>query len=245
MKNKKKVVLLIVEGDSEESLLYNRLRTLFKQHEIFFEVQRGDILFGFNKTKNPIKGLIGDKVKQFLNERKFKVDDMLAVLHIIDTDGCLIEDNSVVIDETQESFTRYKESCITVSSEKQRQYILWRNEERKRNIRTMNSVDGVLSGKVLYRMFYFSRNLEHVLFNDPNPAGQGKIDEVEKFIDNLSIPIEAFLEQYMLELSGENIQKDYIESWEKLAQNKVSLQRCTNVPLLFNFIQKETDSLIE
>ncbi|MBE1556711.1 hypothetical protein H4683_003837 [Filibacter limicola] len=38
--SRKRVVLLIVEGNSEESLLYNRLRQLFEQHEIRLEINR-------------------------------------------------------------------------------------------------------------------------------------------------------------------------------------------------------------
>lgn len=91
----KKVVLLIVEGFSEEVLLYGSLRQEFQQYDIQFEIQRGDVLFSFNKNRKSIKGIIGDIVKEFLNKRKFKWSDILGVLHIIDTDGCLIPSENV------------------------------------------------------------------------------------------------------------------------------------------------------
>lgn len=38
-KKRKKVIILIVEGESDEALLIDRLRELFKGHEIRFEPQ--------------------------------------------------------------------------------------------------------------------------------------------------------------------------------------------------------------
>ena len=64
--NKKKVVLLIVEGGCEEVLLNNRLRSLFEQHNIRFHIQHGDILYDLSKPDEPIKSVIGNAVKEFM-----------------------------------------------------------------------------------------------------------------------------------------------------------------------------------
>ena len=39
----------------------------------------------------------------------------------------------------------------------------------------MKALDTILSGEIDYRMYYFSRNLEHVLFNEPNPEKDSEI----------------------------------------------------------------------
>jgi hypothetical protein len=239
MKNKK-VVLLIVEGECEEILLTERLRELFKQHQIIFEVQRGDILFNFKEYRKPIKSIIGDKVKETLIKRKFKKEDILAILHIIDTDGCLIAEDKIVINEAQEASIYYQQEQIIVPDEKQKESIITRNKLRSRNIRSMNSIEGILSGKIAYRMYYLSRNLEHVIFDEPNPHAKAKIDDVEKFIKDLKIPLEDYLNQYMPVCAGDSHQEKYEESWNKVSENTSSLKRMTNVPLLFEYVKMKS-----
>lgn len=239
-KNRKKVVLLIVEGESDEALLVDRLRELFKEHEIRFEPQRGDILYDIKKQGKPIKDIIGDTVKEVLIKRKFRPSDILAVIHIIDTDGCLIPMDKVVIDNQQEILTFYQSDCISVPNEIQRDNILTRNETRSRNIRAMNSVSAIVSNKYNYQMFYFSRNLEHAIFNEPNPCSETKVDNVESFLDNLTSPLENYLKQFMPVLTKESYNEQYVESWSIVSQGIKSLQRLTNVPLMFDFIELKT-----
>jgi len=137
----KKVILLIVEGNSEESLLFDRLRHLFKPYGIRFRIFGGDILYELERKKS-IKGVIGDTVKEFLAKNKLKTIDIFAVLHIIDTDGCLIGDNNVTIDKDQDKMTKYHSENISVTSEIQKDRIIERNKQRSQNISMMNTLDG-------------------------------------------------------------------------------------------------------
>lgn len=239
-KGEKKVVILIVEGDCEENLLFVRLRSIFKQQQIRFHVYGGDILYDAKQKGRVIKNVVGDVIKEILLKNKFTPLNILAVLHIIDTDGCLIPEDSVRINTDQEKLTLYEENCIRVISERQKEKIINRNEQRSKNIEVMRTVNKVHGNKIDYRMFYFSRNLEHVLFNEPNPEQVTKINDLESFMDNLSIPIENYLLQYMIPLEATDIENQYVESWEKVSENTVSLKRLTNVPLLFDFLKHQT-----
>jgi hypothetical protein len=242
-KNRKKVVLLIVEGESDETLLIDRLRELFRGHDIRFEPQRGDILYDIKKHGKPIKDIIGETVREVLIKRKFKQSDILAVIHIIDTDGCLIPEDNVVIDGQQKALTYYQDNFISVPTEAQKNNILTRNDIRSRNIRTMNSVSSIVSNKYNYQMFYFSRNLEHVIFDEPNPCSETKVDNIEEFLDNLTLPLEKYLLQFMPDTNAESYNEQYIASWTFISRGNKSLQRSTNVPLLFNFIELKTSEL--
>lgn len=115
-----------------------------------------------------------------------------------------------------------------------------RNVVRSRNIRTMNSVKTILPRKFFYQMYYFSRNLEHVIFDEPNPCSKTKFDNIESFLNNLTIPIETYLQQYMPELNEVGYDERYLESWSKIANELESLKRSTNVPLMFDFIKLNT-----
>jgi len=238
--NRKKVVILIVEGESDEVLFIDRLRDLFKEHEIRFEPQHGDILYDAKRQGKAIKEIIGETVKEILIKRKFKPNDILAIIHIIDTDGCLISEEKVIIDKEQQAMTFYQNACISVPNERQRDNILTRNKNRSRNIGIMNSVNDIVSKKYNYQMFYFSRNLEHVIFNVPNPNSESKVDNIESFLEILSLPLENFLAQFMPALTKESYENRYLESWEVISQGCKSLERSTNVQLMFDYIASKT-----
>jgi len=234
---RRKVVLLIVEGSCEEVLLNNRLRALFEQYNIRFHIQHGDILYDLSKPDEPIKSVIGNAVKEFMIKSKFRSEDVFCVLHIIDMDGCFIPDEAIVIDKTQKELTIYHADKITVPHDKQKQQIATRNEERSSNIDTMKDLGTILSGEINYRMYYFSRNLEHVLFNDANPEKGAKYPEVEQFIEQLDMPIETYLQQSMPSVTGTD---PYMESWELISKQTASLETYSNVPLLFDFVEMES-----
>ncbi len=240
VKNKKKVVLLIVEGESDEVLLIDSLRETFKEHEIRFEPQRGDILYDIRKKDKSIKEIIGEAVKSILIKRKYKPSDILSIIHILDTDGCLIPEDNILVEKAQKELTLYQTESINVLTEEQKNNIKLRNETRSRNIRTMNSVSSIISKKYLYQTYYFSRNLEHVIFNDQNPCSQTKTDNVEKFLEELTIPLESFLSQYMFDLTETNYEAKYQESWSNISRETNSLKRYTNVPLIFEYIKSNT-----
>lgn len=236
-KPSRKVVLLIVEGICDEYLLASRLKHLFKDYNILFEVQRGDVLYNsYDKMKSPIKSTIGNIVSKFIKKRKFKESDILAVLHIIDTDGCLIPDQNVVVDANQQVNTFYHLSMIAVASNEQRDRILVRNNERSRNIHNLSTAGKI--NKFTYKLYYFSRNLEHVLFNEPNPVEDEKFDEVDNFLNGLTVPIEDYLKGYMPNLPAGTNDEQYKQSWVYIGQGVASLQRTTNVPLLFDYLRE-------
>ena len=238
--SKKKVVLLIVEGGCEEVLLYNRLRSLFEQHNIRFHIQHGDILYDLDRPQEPIKSVIGNAVKEFMLKSKFHPEDVFCVLHIIDMDGCFIPEDAIIIDETQKQLTIYHEDRISVPHEKQKKQIAVRNAERSNNINIMKTLDKILCGEINYRMYYFSRNLEHVLFKEPNPEKDRKFPEVERFIEQLEMPIEDFLQESMPVLTGVD---RYSESWDRVSEKTASLEKYSNVPLLFEFVKFQTEQL--
>lgn len=232
--SKKKVVLLLVEGSCEEVLLYNRLRSLFEHHNIRFRIQHGDILYDLDRPQEPIKSVIGNAVNEFMIKNKFRPVDVFCVLHIIDMDGCFIPEDAIVIVDSQKELTRYHDDRITVPHKKQKQQIATRNADRSKNINIMKALDKILSGEIDYRMYYFSRNLEHVLFKEPNPEKEGKFPDVERFIEQLDVPIEDFLQESMPLLSGAD---PYMESWDRISERTASLQQYSNVPLLFDFVK--------
>ncbi|GAA4068581.1 hypothetical protein [Amphibacillus indicireducens] len=68
----KKVIIVLVEGETEEILLIERLRKIFPESQIHFDVQRGDLFFDLNRRQSAIKNVIGDVITSIMKVRKYK-----------------------------------------------------------------------------------------------------------------------------------------------------------------------------
>lgn len=234
----KKVIIILVEGVTEEDFLIDRLKELYSKYQIKFDIRNGDIFYD-NKSSCNIKKLIGDTTNNIIKKNKYKPKDILAVVHISDTDGCMISDDNVIIDNKQEYATIYTPENIMVNSDIQKNNIISRNKKKSTNIKTMNSIDSIISKKYPYQVFYFSRNLEHVVFNEPNPSSETKYHNIDKFINELTIPIEEFLKTSFPPLSETTYCSKYNRSWSFISEGTNSLKRYTNVPLLFEFLNNK------
>lgn len=237
----KKIVLLLVEGDSEEILLFNRLQELFQQNHIRFRVEHGDMLYNINSQQKSSKSIVGDRVKDYLRTYKLKESDILCVLHIVDIDGIFLSHDRIVIDTEISQLTFYEPEYILVKNEKQKERIQIRNEKRSLRIKEMCSTHTILPAKVPYQMYYFSGNLEHVLFNELNAQQDEKIAAIEEFMERLENVIEQYLQLFIgiPELEGKGYSELYQMTWQNIINNESKIDRLTNVPLLFNFIESK------
>ncbi len=235
----RRVIIVLVEGQSDETLLYERLRELYRGCEIRFEIQRGDIFYDNKNGSKSIKSIIGDCVKEIVQRRKYKKKDIIGVIHIMDTDGCFIPDIQVVVDESQGMKTFYETDCRKVDSEKQKNNIMLRNSTRSTNVNTMTSVESIVSKTYKYQIYYFSRNLEHVILDEPNPIQDTKEENIEIFLERIEeedISLEQYLSTYFSGVVGTSYKDEYRESWDHIKSGTNSLKRSSNVPLMFEYI---------
>jgi len=236
-----KVIVVIVEGDSDKSLISDRLEEYFEECDVNFQVVGNDV-FNMSKTTT-IKSNINKHIKSLESIRKFNAKDILCVIHIADTDGCFIEDGYIRVDKSQAKPTIYSENTISVNSEEQKRNIIGRNKAKRNNTNIMNSQNTINFERnvIDYQVYYFSRHLEHVIFNNPNPSNRAKVSEVDNFLEGLTEDIEVWLRGFTPQLSGESYVKDYMESWKHIKESINSLKRCNSIPLIFDYIKNEID----
>ena len=237
----KKVLLIIVEGQTEQIILEDYLDAHFANSTIRFDVQREDILTKWDAHKRipNIKNSVVRVIQSYLEKYKFLADDLTAVVHITDADGCFIAPEFVKVDENIEHSLFYTEDAILVKSAKRKEQIEQRNDMKAKNAKILIANDhfSINRMKVPYQLFYFSTNLEHVLWDERNEIPTEKIQKADEFIDNLSGTIEDYLGAY-LPVSAELPYREKIKkSWSFLMEGCHSLQRGTNVPLLFEMIK--------
>lgn len=237
----KKVVLLLVEGDCEETLLFKRLQELFRQHDIRFGVEHGDMLYNIKNQRKSAKSIVGEKIKDFLKTYKLKESDLLSVLHLVDIDGIFLSNDRIVVDSGILQQTVYEREKILVKNEKQKERIQARNEKRSSRMKEMCRTSTILPAKIHYQMYFFSGNLEHVLFDELNPEQDEKITAIEDFMDQLDGPIEQYLQLFMSlpDLEEKEYKELYKLTWGTVIGNESEILRLTNVPLLFTFIDLE------
>lgn len=232
----RKVVIIIVEGATEEALLYNRLRSLYADHQIRFNIVGGDILYD-REGLTSIKPAIGNLIKKEIKKSKYLPSDILAVLQICDLDGCFVKSDSIRIDNNQQQNVNYCENVIKVTNEKIKYEIEKRNRVKSSNIEQLISVKQLVNSKYNYRIYYFSRHLEHVIFNEPNPSSGEKVKNVRAHLQKSDEPIEVVMQEQLPPLNiGFDDDQRYKESWQYIKKDNHSLHRFTNVSLLFDYL---------
>jgi hypothetical protein len=234
-----KVIVVIVEGNSDKTLISDRLEEYFDEYNVNFAVVGTDI---FNRSKTTtILSNINKRIKKLKEVKKFDSKDILCVIHITDTDGCFIDDDFIVVDEDQGKLTVYTENNIVVNADIQKSNMMGRNHSKRDNTNVMNFKKFINFENITvnYQLYYFSRNLEHVVFDNPNPEKKAKVSEVNDFVNNLTVDLERWLHDYIPAMSNGDYSSKYTESWKYIAEKSNSLKRCTNVPLLFEYIDGE------
>ncbi|MCR8855297.1 hypothetical protein [Lysinibacillus fusiformis] len=239
----KKVLLIIVEGQTEQIILEDYLDAYFADTTIRFDVQREDVLTKWDAHKRipNIKNSVIRVIQSYLDKYKFLAKDLTAVVHITDADGCFIAPECVRVDENIEQKLFYTEDAILVKSDKRKEQIEQRNEMKARNARILiaNDYFSINRLKVPYQLFYFSTNLEHVLWDERNEIPTEKIHKADEFIENLSGTIEEYLKAYLPVDDELPYREKMKKSWSFLMEGGHSLQRGTNVPLLFEMIKTD------
>ncbi|MCF8070651.1 MAG: hypothetical protein K9L30_18880 [Desulfobacterales bacterium] len=157
---------------------------------------------------------------------------------VVNTDGCFVNDDKIIINSTQRKQTFYALESINVIDKKQQDQIIERNHKRSLNIKGINCISSIISNRYKYQLYYFSRNLEHVIFNEPNPEDEYKCDNIEEFLINLTEPIEQYLIKFLPDISKNDYCGKYQQSWSFIEKGTNSLKRFTNVPLLITFLNE-------
>jgi hypothetical protein len=234
---KKKVVVFIVEGVSDERALAAIRKYVSYKYTIYIHVTHGD-LFTRPGVRKSVKVRVSDQVRKIMNETKYRKQEILAIIQLTDTDGAFVDDQDVMVNESVGKNPVYRESGIVVANSGIRQYIQKRNKMKASELRLMCSADEIMSG-IYYFLYYFSCNLDHVIHNDRNMTIEEKINRSRKFERECSSHPELF--HRFFEDDTFAVQGSLDDSWTFIEHGTHSVQRYSNFHLIFNLL----DSLNE
>lgn len=228
MPKRNKVLLFLVEGQSDRTALGILFDRYFSENQVSFHVLYGDITSSRDTTTQNVKSRVGEIVKKFADENgHLRQSDFLGVIHIMDTDGTYIPDSHVIMDTQADSGPVYSPTEIRSSNPENIQN---RNQRKKQNMNVLQSMKRTWKS-VPYRAYYMSSNLDHALYNQQNLTDEEKEDLAYKFVRQYRENIPGLIEFFTH--SSFSVCTDYDSSWKFIQQNLHSLQRYTNLGLCF------------
>ncbi|OZG68558.1 hypothetical protein [Bifidobacterium eulemuris] len=222
----KKVVLLIVEGPTEETALGSVFQRLFSDSLVKFDVVHGDMTVS-QTSKEPrdrVRELILGELKR---DRGYQWKDIAQIVQICDTDGAFIPDDLVLAGEADA--IEYREDRILTSKTES---IRLRNRRKRESLRKLSDISCLTYQKheVPYRIYYFSRNMEHALHNRSDSLSNSEKSKLaqsfrRRFSNDLP-QFKAFMRSPEVAVPG-----DYQTTWSVLQEGVSSLRRGSNLHL--------------
>lgn len=224
---RRKIVLVIVEGPSDETALEQSFTALFDPDEIRIKVVHGDITADIGASSSNVVASVGSLVKNYASIYGLKPRDFLQVIHITDTDGVYIPDSNVIEKGDHMGRPEYTETNIVAAPESK---IKERNARKKACLDKLSLTPFVWK-IVPYSIYYMSCNLDHVLYDVQNSDDETKNKNAFRFATKYKDDFDGFVEY----ISGPTlaVAGDYKETWEYIRQDLNSLRRHTNLNLCF------------
>lgn len=221
----KKVVLFIVEGPSDMSALHSIMQKLFDESVVQVQVAHGDVTSERNSKPQNIVNKVHELIKNHMKRYHFLKDDMLQVVHLMDTDGAYVSDDAITEVPTVRTTTYSTDKIIAAD----RQEIIARNARKRANMNRL-ALESRIAG-IPYLAVYMSCNLDHVLYNKINSSNSEKRSDSIAFARKYKNNIEAFIS--FIGNSDFSVPGNRNETWEYIRCGNNSLCRHTNLGLCF------------
>ncbi|AEE15849.1 hypothetical protein [Treponema brennaborense] len=233
-KNRKKAIAVIVEGLSDKVSLESIFENYFENSSVKVAVMYCDITTEPNPitmtdpTPGDIISIISKRITDSLAIDRIRFPtDVERIIHIIDTDGAFISPEYVM--EGTNNKIQYTENEIITNSRNQ---IEERNKAKRLIVQKLCKLQKIFD--IPYQIFFFSRNLEHVLHNKiENLTDEDKKNLSNSFDDKYGEKkdLKSFLD--FINDTNFAVPGTYSETWVFILKDKNSLKRYSNLNLLF------------
>lgn len=221
----KKIVLVIVEGQTDADALTACLEDVFAGENVAVEITRCDLTTEPGVDSYNIRGCVGEVVKRYLTRNHYiRKGDLWRVIHLVDTDGTFVPSEVITEDKTLRGPV-YSENGISTHWKKGLEA---RNKQKSKALRALVKTNFILD-VVPYRVFFMSCNLEHVLHNRMNCTIEEKEQLAYQFAKQYFGNVEGF--KAFFEDPVIAVQSNYAESWRTIEKGLESLRRHTNLGL--------------
>ncbi len=217
---RKKIILFIVEGINDKTCLEGVLEKILDSEEVRFQITEGDITTRLGIDEYKIRNEIGKTVKAFKDKYHLKPEHFLEVVHIIDTDGLFLQEDSVHYADVEDPL--YMDDGIYTGKVEE---MIERNKRKLAVVERMLELPAVLK-TISYSVYYFSSNMDHVLHNQANLSKAEKHDLADSFDEEYADKPEEFIR--LMRESVFTVKGTYEETWNFIRLDKNSVRRYSN-----------------
>ena len=229
----KKIVMVIVEGPSDDTALGVMLSQLFDRNSVYVYIMHGDITTRKGVNAQNIVARLGNEIRGYARSQHYTAKNFRQVIHIVDTDGGDIPDEQVIKDDTKEEPAYESEGIYT----KNPKLIIERNKQKRDNLRRLQSTGQIWN--IPYQVYYMSCNLDHVLYDKRNSSDDEKEENSYRFAKKYRNDLQGFI-TYICK-SDFSVKGDYKDSWKFIEYGLNSLERHTNFGICIEAELNETE----
>lgn len=248
MSNEKKILLLIVEGLSDQVTLENGLRKYINEHysnsNVRFDTIHGDITV-FKKAvsqrksiipNTEIKKIIGNEVKDYLKKEKLKPADILGIAQVCDLDTAF-GPNHLEINSKFSLFHDISRHKTYVDSQNKLESMEQVYSAKVANIKALSSFPKFSFNKIEipYHLFYFGIDLEFALYHTTNNTDFYKTEQSFKFDQQYGSDAKLFKKQFD---DIPAIGATYVESWDETKLVNYAYDQIANFKFIFEWIDE-------
>lgn len=226
-----KILFVICEGRSDDVTLHRALRNYVKSLNlnVKVEVTDGDFVYKKDVDENTCVAYLEDLIGDFKSRMFLYASDFYGIVHIVDTDGAFI-DASIIEDNNDVSGYKFTTTRLLTPNRMEtiKQFTKkWRIYQKLQELTMIDNIP--------YKKFYFSRNLEHALYDLPHATTKEKIALSNQYDALYQNDAQGFKES--LKAIRFNIPEDYTASWEYIFSNNNSMRRGSNLWLLLEMLK--------
>ncbi|KFI63200.1 hypothetical protein [Bifidobacterium cuniculi] len=259
-KSSPNIVLMLVEGESDSTLLVPSFQALFDERDATPEMRapKGWRVWGSEFRCNvatlsmfpqnarnagllvnaDVRAVVRDRVKSYILDSDIRKRSYAYVVQVIDLDGAFIPDGQVL--QGSHDKVEYSDTTIAVRNPECQRKIMHAKRDAIRSLMGLESVEGIP-----YRLFYVSRNLEHAFLGDAHDfeTAQKQINAAKLAVRFSNSPQEfqRILDALYVMHGGDRQLEDDGDSWYRswkyvMEQPAASLGRGSNLAMLPKFV---------
>lgn len=223
--HEKTAVIVVVEGFSDMASVGTMLKEYFSSAETQFVITRGDITSRDGVTAANVITKLKTEIDKVRSRYGYQWSDLVRIIHIADTDGTFTK--GCVVKAEVKSIHYYEDHMESANVEATE----LRNKNKADVMFKLYSTSKI--NNTDYRLYFNSCNLEHVLYNALKDFSD---DEKEEMSDAFAEKYKGHLSEFIDFISDPDVAAPgtYRETWKFIEKDAHSLQRHTNMHLIFD-----------
>ena len=239
MAKAKKVMLVVVEGPTDETALGYLFDKLFSGERVTFDIVGGDTTTAILPAGGSAVNEVQRVIREHMCGQPYSWKDLGRIVQIVDLDGAFVGDDLVV---PSSEGLEYRTDCIKTDDVER---LRARNRTKSLALRKLVGTKELkYSGKgVPYEVYFMSRNLEHALHNVVESVDSKEKERLARlFRKRYAEDLEGFVR--FMQSDEVAVAGDYRESWNAVREGALSLQRGSNLRILLERVASDSDGAV-